>query len=410
MKEVAILHYAGPPVVGGVEWTIEMHARLLTERGFRVRVVAGRVGDFHPRVRSISIPELDSRHREVLEVGEELAKGKVSGRFRRLQAVITEKLQSALEGVEVCIAHNVTTLHKNLPLTAALHGMTISGNGMRLVSWAHDFAWLDPLYTPNLHDGYPWDLLREPWHGVEYVVVSEDRRKILAKLFRWPEERIHVVPPGITPESLLGISEEGNRISRDLGLWEADPCLLLPARITRRKNIELGIRVMGEIARRRPGAKLVVTGPPGPHNPSNIEYLRQLMTLREELRVKENVLFMYELGEEGKPFVPDEELMAELYRVCDALFFPSKREGFGIPILEAGISRMHVFCSDIPPFRESGDGFVHTFGLDDSPEMIAGEIISRLEDDEPYRMRKRVLAGYTWDKIIDGKVIPLLDG
>jgi hypothetical protein len=30
---VAILHYAGPPIVGGVEITIQHHARLLAEAG-----------------------------------------------------------------------------------------------------------------------------------------------------------------------------------------------------------------------------------------------------------------------------------------------------------------------------------------------------------------------------------------
>ncbi len=410
MKEIAILHYAGPPVVGGVEWTMEMHARLLTERGYRVRIVAGRVGNFHPDVRSIQIPEIGSTHKNVLSIGKELAAGRVTKEFYALRDKIEQKLRSALKGADVCIAHNVTTLHKNMPLTAALHDLVSSGEGPRLISWAHDFAWLDPIYTPALHDGYPWDLLRRPWKGVEYVVVSGDRRKMLAGLFGWPEERIHVVSPGITPESMLGITETGSRLAKDLGLWEADPCLLLPARITRRKNIELGIEVISEIAGEHPSAKLVVTGPPGPHNPSNVEYLRRLKGLREDLGVRGNVVFMYELGDEESPFIPDERLMAELYRICDALFFPSKREGFGIPILEAGVSRMQIFCSDIPPFRESGDGFVHTFGLNDSPAEVAKMIVSTLEGSDLYRMRKRVLEQYTWDSIVDGKIIPLIEG
>lgn len=40
-KCVAILHYASPPVVGGVEITIAHHARELADLGYNVRVVSG---------------------------------------------------------------------------------------------------------------------------------------------------------------------------------------------------------------------------------------------------------------------------------------------------------------------------------------------------------------------------------
>ena len=41
-KHIAMLHYAAPPVVGGVETTLAHHARLLAADGYRVRVVCGR--------------------------------------------------------------------------------------------------------------------------------------------------------------------------------------------------------------------------------------------------------------------------------------------------------------------------------------------------------------------------------
>jgi hypothetical protein len=41
-NRVAILHYAGPPIVGGVESTIYHHALALSHRGYQVEVVAGR--------------------------------------------------------------------------------------------------------------------------------------------------------------------------------------------------------------------------------------------------------------------------------------------------------------------------------------------------------------------------------
>ena len=69
----------------------------------------------------------------------------------------------------------------------------------------------------------------------------------------------------------------------------------------------------------------------------------------------------------------------DLYLAADLLLFPSLREGFGIPILEAGIARLPVFCSDIPPFRESAGEAAHYFGLDEDPAAIAGRIAAFLE-------------------------------
>ena len=44
-QSVAILHFAAPPIIGGVESTIYHHARLLAEAGYEITVITGR-GDF----------------------------------------------------------------------------------------------------------------------------------------------------------------------------------------------------------------------------------------------------------------------------------------------------------------------------------------------------------------------------
>ncbi len=48
--------------------------------------------------------------------------------------------------------------------------------------------------------------------------------------------------------------------------------------------------------------------------------------------------------------------LAALYSRCDALIAASLAEGFGLPIVEAGVFGARVICSDIPVFREvAGD-------------------------------------------------------
>ncbi len=59
---------------------------------------------------------------------------------------------------------------------------------------------------------------------------------------------------------------------------------------------------------------------------------------------------------DGPPAWRSPRVVADLYRIADALFLPSREEGFGLPVLEAGVSRLPVICADIPALRElAGD-------------------------------------------------------
>ncbi len=406
MNTIHILHYAGPPTIGGVEITIAHHARLLAARGYRVQVIAGQGEAFHPGVAFLHLPEIGSRHPEVLAVSQELTDRGPTPRFEALRARLREALQKAVVPEDALIVHNALTLHKNLALTAALHDL--AENGQRIIGWCHDFAWLDALYIPVLRPGFPWDLLRTPWPNTRYVTVSEHRRGQLARLLDIPKDAITVVPPGVAPEQLLRLSPLTRRLADELGLWQAEPLLLLPARITRRKNIQFAIRIVAALREHFPNPVLVVTGPPGPHNPSNITYLEKLRALRRDLGLEDSVHFLYEHGEDGHPLLLDDAMMAEWYALADALLFPSLREGFGMPVLEAGLVRLPVLAADIPPVRESTDDNATRFDPQGDPAEAAARIAERLNAESTYRLRRRVLNHYTWDAIIDHLVLPLI--
>ncbi len=404
---IAVLHYTAPPVVGGVESTIYHHARLLAEAGCRVRVIAGRGEPFHPDVALVTIPEVDSRHPEVLETGRSIAKGEVGPRFTALRDLLVERLHPLLSDVDVCIVHNATTLHKNIPLTAALNQLA-EESITRFLSWSHDFAWKDPLYAEDLHSGYPWDLLRTPWRGVCYVAVSAHRQKTMAALLGMPESEIRVIHPGVEIAQFWKLDPLTRQLCERLGLRNTDPLMLLPSRITRRKNIEFAVRVTSEMRRRKPDVALVVTGPPGPHNPANERYLQELRHLRESLDVSGRVHFLHEQGEGGKPLHLSDAVVTDFYQLADLLLFPSFREGFGIPVLEAGLARLPIFAADIPPVRESAGDLAYRFDPRGDPARVADAIAGVLEDDRRYLLRRRVMERFTWRAVIVRDILPLL--
>jgi glycosyltransferase involved in cell wall biosynthesis len=408
---VAILHFAAPPGIGGVEVTMLHHARVLAREGHDVRLIAGAGGVELPGVSNVIDPLFGSRGEALEAVNRRLAQGDAGAEFEALVDETASRLEEALVGADVVMAHNVLSLHKNLALTAALHRLHEAGRAPAILAWCHDFAWRDPLYQPELHPGQPWDLLRRPWPGVRYVVVSADRRGILAELLGLPADAVAVVTPGVDLAGILKLEADTSELVERHGLLEADPLLLLPARITRRKNIELGIAIVGGLRAEGLAPRLVVTGPPGPHNPTNAAYLAQLEALRAESGADDAVLFLYRAYTEGdRPKPVSDAMLADLYRLADGLLFPSRSEGFGIPMVEAGLMGLPIFCSDIAPFREIAGDAARYFDPQGDPHAIAGEIADFYRGSAAHHLRRRTRLHATWEAIYRQSIAPLLAG
>jgi len=401
---IVLLHYSALPVVGGVETVIGHHARLMADAGHQVRVVAGRGDQVDERVPFIQIPLADSRHPDVLVTKSELDQGRIPDAFPRLVDELTNQLTKHIAYVDWLIAHNVCSLNKNLILTAALRRISESSSQPRLILWHHDFAWLTPRYRDELHEGYPWDLLRSDWQDAVQVVVSEFRKGELANLIHVPAARIHVVPNGIDIERFLKTEDKTRVLLAKMNLMDSQPLLILPVRITPRKNIELALRTLKVLKEKYLQAKLVVIGPLGTHNPSNVHYFETLIGLRRELDLVGSAYFLAEFSDE---FLPD-EVVSDFYQLADALFFPSREEGFGIPILEAALARLPIFCADIAPLRELADGYADFFPPDAEPEYIMELIIKRLENNQIYKFQTHVRSEYAWPQIYSEKIEPLL--
>ncbi len=377
----------------------------MARAGHTVTVIAGRGTAEAAGVPLVTLPRIDSRHPEVLAVKTDLDAGRVPAGFAPLRDAIVAGLRPALAGVEIVIAHNVCSLNKNLALTAALHSLSQAPGAPGFILWHHDLAWTTGRYQAELHDGYPWDLLRTPWPGAKQVVVSEARRQELAALLSLAPDQIRVVPNGVDPAPLLKLETQTQMLSEQMGLAEAEPLLLLPARLTPRKNIELALRVLAELRRDMPSAALLVTGPEGPHNPANAGYRARLLALRDALELAGAAHFAAEHLAEPLP----DPVVADFLRLADALILPSREEGFGIPLIEAALTRLPVFCADIAPLRELGGEDVTYFELDAEPAAIARAIAARLRADPAYRFAVRAREHYAWDRIYAEHLAPLLE-
>jgi len=404
-RRVLLLHYTSPSILGGVERIMRTHAAALRAAGDDVRIVAGRGRPSPAGVPLIRIAELDSRHPAVLRDFAALAAGTVSPDHERLVGRIERALRPHVARADRVVVHNAFTLHKNAALTEALVRLAAAGkrSGARsdatFIAWTHDLAWTDDQYAGQRHAGAPWALFATAHPGVRYVAVSEKAAGELARLTGLARRRITVVPNGVDPATTLGLSPAGIRLAERLGLFTADPILLLPVRITRRKRIDTAIAALAVLRRTQPHAVLVVTGGPGAHNPANAAHTRELQAMAGA-----GVQLLWALG-----IRPSDRVIADLYALADALVLPSANEGFGIPILEAGLHRLPIVCSDIPALRAVAGADATYVAPDAHARTLAAAIAERLAGDPVARLHRRARES-AWPRILAENVLPVIRG
>ncbi len=409
---IVFLHYSAPPIVGGVEAVLAEQVRLFAQAGFPTLIIAGRRAEQTPEKLGpvILIPEIDSENPAYLELVPALQRGEHPPEYKALKQVIEHGLQAALEPGDIVIAHNVMTTHFNLALTAAVHDLVQSGRFPRLIIWCHDISrHINPDRPEPQYRGDPWDLLRTWLPQATYVAVSTSRQHTLAGILDCPVEVIRVIPNGVDPVRLMALSPTGQDLVETFDLDAADLILLMPVRITQVKNIEFAMRVVQLLKRSGLMVRMVVTGPPDPHTPDIPDYFEHLLDLREQLSLQNEACFVYEgTANSPGPLVIDASVVAELYRLSDVVLMPSLREGFGIPVLEAGLVDRPVFATSIPVTQDLPD-FHHLIHKDEPPESVAERIANWAETDSTHRLRVDVRRDYTWSRIFSKRILPLVE-
>lgn len=104
---------------------------------------------------------------------------------------------------------------------------------------------------------------------------------------------------------------------------------------------------------------------------------------------------------EGSPFYRDKLFWfdnaddADLYaayRGSRALVFSSYAEGFGIPMVEAGMAQLPMICYDTPVAREVSGNYAYYY----SNYAQFAEHIARMEDDSTHAAQRAQLSSFSW--------------
>lgn len=405
-KKLAIIHYSCPPVIGGVEFIIEAHARLFVDEGYDVKVIVGKGGDICPGAETVEIPEIGSSGGPFGDELLMLSDGRLPPAFDVAVKQTQERLMEALSDVDVCMMHNVLTMHFNLILAAALANiMKECGEKIHFISWSHDSTFRDPNYSKHQRQDYPWSLLSRQLEGCKYCVISRQRQSELSKLFGIPASRLPVIPDGVDVPRFYNLTPVIKGLFLSEELYHKDLVALTPTRIVRRKNLEAGIEIVAELKKTGKSIRWLITGAPDPHNADAMKYFDKLANLRKNLGVEKEVVF---LCERIKDRISNEDLRG-LFSISDMLIFPSKGEGFGIPALEGGLAGMFLVLSDIPALREiAGDNAVY-IKEDAKPSDVAADIAGGLEKCPYVGFKRKLTEKYSWHAVFEDRIRTALE-
>jgi glycosyltransferase involved in cell wall biosynthesis len=141
-----------------------------------------------------------------------------------------------------------------------------------------------------------------------------------------------------------------------------------------------------------------------------MDYFRSLQQLRRELEVEQELRYVSECGPEpGEPYTIPYAVVGELLRISDVVFMPSHREGFGMPVLEAGLAGVPVVSAEIPAAREIGREAVVIIDPARGPMWAAGQILETVDRSPARRLRRQIRQRYTWKAIFEQDIQPLIE-
>ncbi|MFN0166283.1 MAG: glycosyltransferase family 4 protein [Bryobacteraceae bacterium] len=196
-------------------------------------------------------------------------------------------------------------------------------------------------------------------HRSEQLIADSDSgRDDLLKFYRINPEKVTVAPLGVDPE-FFQIAKR-----RD-----PKPYLLAVSTLHPHKNLDRLLVAFAQFRKEAPQFRLVITGLKGFHT-EHLEELRAGLGLRD--------------WAEFTGWIAREELYG-LFAGAHAFVYPTRFEGFGLPVLEAMAAGIPLACSNIEPVATVAGDAALQFDPENPDEMV--EALRRIVGDEELRRR-----------------------
>jgi glycosyltransferase involved in cell wall biosynthesis len=402
MKKIALMHYAYPPNIGGVEILLREHAKILTSFGNQITVITGNGKEEDPKINFIEIPEIQSILKFNPPLYEKIVeKGVVDDEFYALAKTIEAKIEKILDEQDVIIVHNMLTLIHNLPFVHYLKNYLKKNSQKKIIVWVHDQTFINGENILKEKPGVnlnpaELDLLLKPVENTVYIVISNTFKALLSQVMDLSNNQTIVIPDGIDIKKFLEIEDSIWKIVEKNNLLKSFPVILSPVNILERKNLLYSVETVSFMKKTYPEVKYIISGQVSNHR-KNLDYLETLNKKIDDLDLKDNIIFLKDYFDRSL----ENEEIHDLYDIADLVFFFSKAENFGLPLIEAALTKTPVFVSNLKVFKEiGGDNLLFA----DSPQTI----LKYLEENKITKLNKIAKQQYNLKTIIKEKLVPLL--
>lgn len=407
-KNIALIHYAYPPNIGGVEILIKEQAHILADLGHRVTVLTGSGKEPDPRINLHLIEEF----RSILNFNPKLQekiidKGVIDDDFYKLAGELEKILSHHLQQIDTVIIHNMLTVYRNLPFIYGFHQYAKKNRQKKIIVWVHDHMYIgnEKIRLKEINKSQlEKQLLTSSIPGATYVVISETFKKLLIQVMDLSPDNVVVVPDGVNIKQFLEIDTSIWRVVEKYNLFQSFPIILCPVNILERKNIEYGLEIVSYLKKDYPKLLLIISGQPSKHRKTT-DYLQKLENLIDQLNISSQIVF---LGRQFNRGLKDSEIH-DLYSLADLVFYFSKSENFGLPILEASLTKTPIFVSNLKVFHEVGDDFINFIDYKKiSPQQAGATIKKFIEQNSLLKANFKARSKYSLETIVKKRLVPLL--
>jgi UDP-glucose:(heptosyl)LPS alpha-1,3-glucosyltransferase len=211
----------------------------------------------------------------------------------------------------------------------------------------------------------------DPSSSVDVMLITEHQKAQFQKFYGTPDDRLTLLPPGISPDRRYGPDSEGVRCEfrREFGIGDHEVLLLLIGSGFITKGLDRALTAMASLDPAvRSNVRFFVIGQDNP---------RQFLRLAEDLGVEDRLTIF-----SGREDVP------RFLQGADVMLHPAYMESGGIVLLEALVAGLPVLATDVCGFApyvaraEAGVLIPSPF----SQELLNQEL-ERLVTDEDFRRR-----------------------
>lgn len=222
------------------------------------------------------------------------------------------------------------------------------------------------------------------------ITVSKNSKKDIIDIYKVKSSKINVIYNGFNDFSKI----KGTKSEIDLTLNRFKingDYIIYSGGIGKRKNLEGVVEVFNLIIKQIKSLSLVIVG--DTLGPKSVPIINKITKIINNYDIKDKVIFTNYI---------DEKNLANLVSAAKIMLYPSRYEGFGIPILESMSVGTPVITSNRGALPEISGPLNPKFGSDDYSGMSREAI--KIINDSGYS-NKIIKAGYSnckkysWDKM-----------